>query len=167
MKPLIKVFVAAGIAAALGTILYVGNTAQAQAPAVQYTSIKGQQTSQAALKGKVVLVNFWATSCTGCMAEMPKLVETHKKYASQGFETVAVAMSYDPPNYVAAYTEKAQLPFFVALDVDGSLARQFGDVKLTPTTLLIDKQGNIVQRYLGEPDFGQLHALIEEKLKEA
>ncbi|PHV12695.1 TlpA family protein disulfide reductase [Chitinimonas sp. BJB300] len=166
MKPLLKVFVAAGIAAALGTILYVGNTAQTQAPAVQYTSIKGQQTTQAALKGKVVLVNFWATSCGGCMGEMPKLIETHNKYAAQGFETIAVAMSYDPPNYVAAYTEKAKLPFFVALDVDGSLAKQFGDVKLTPTTVLIDKRGNIVQRYLGEPDFTQLHALIEEKLRE-
>ncbi|QDQ26933.1 TlpA family protein disulfide reductase [Chitinimonas arctica] len=167
MKPLLKFGIAAAVAVAIGTILYVGNTAQAQAPNVQYTSIKGQQTSQAALQGKVVLVNFWATSCTGCMAEMPKLVETHQKFASRGFETVAVAMSYDPPQYVAAYTEQKQLPFFVALDVDGNLARQYGDVKLTPTTLLIDKRGRIVQRYLGEPDFAQLHALIEEKLKEA
>ena len=167
MKPIIKYGVAAGIALALGTIFLTGNTAQAQAPAVQYTSIKGEQTSQQALQGKVVLVNFWATSCTGCMAEMPKLIETHNKYAAQGFQTVAVAMSYDPPQYVAAYTEQKQLPFFVALDVDGSLARQYGDVKLTPTTLLIDKHGRIVQRYLGEPDFKQLHALIEEKLKEA
>ncbi|GAB3261831.1 TlpA family protein disulfide reductase [Chitinimonas naiadis] len=167
MKPIIKYGVAAGIALALGTIFLTGNTAQAKAPAVQYTSIKGEQTSQQALQGKVVLVNFWATSCTGCMAEMPKLIETHNKYAAQGFQTVAVAMSYDPPQYVAAYAEQKQLPFFVALDVDGSLARQYGDVKLTPTTLLIDKHGRIVQRYLGEPDFKQLHALIEEKLKEA
>ncbi|QNM96633.1 peroxiredoxin family protein [Chitinimonas koreensis] len=167
MKPIVKIGIAAALAAAIGTIVLVGNSAQAEAPAVQYTSIKGQQTSQAALKGKVVLVNFWATSCTGCMAEMPKLVDTHRKYAKQGFETVAVAMSYDPPNYVAAYTEKAQLPFFVALDVDGGIARRFGEVQLTPTTFLIDKHGRIVQRYLGEPDFNQLHALIEEKLKEA
>ncbi|HEY9102381.1 TlpA disulfide reductase family protein [Chitinimonas sp.] len=167
MKPVIKYGLAAGVAIALGTIFLSGNLAQAQAPAVQYTSIKGEQTTQKALEGKVVLVNFWATSCTGCMAEMPKLVETHKKYAEQGFQTVAVAMSYDPPQYVAAYTEQKQLPFFVALDVDGSLARQYGDVKLTPTSILIDKHGRIVQRYLGEPDFKQLHALIEEKLKEA
>ena len=167
MKPLFKYGVAVAVIAGIASVLILGQAAQPKAPAVQYVSIKGQQTSQAALQGKVVLVNFWATSCTGCMAEMPKLVETHKKYADQGFETVAVAMSYDPPNYVSAYTEKAQLPFFVALDTDGSIAKAFGDIKLTPTTVLIDKQGKVVQRYLGEPDFKQLHTLIEQKLREA
>ncbi|WP_269531672.1 TlpA disulfide reductase family protein [Chitinimonas sp. BJYL2] len=166
MKSAFKFAIGAAVAAAVASIIILGNAAQPSAPAVQYVSIKGQQTSQAALKGKVVLVNFWATSCTGCMAEMPKLIETHKKYAEQGFETVAVAMSYDPPNYVSAYTEKAQLPFFVALDTDGSIAKAFGDIKLTPTTVLIDKQGKVVQRYLGEPDFKQLHTLIEQKLRE-
>ena len=68
------------------------------------------------------LVNFWATSCTGCMKEMPRLVETHRKYAGQGFETVAVAMSYDRPDYVQTYVNTNKLPFKVALDMDGSIA---------------------------------------------
>ena len=84
-----------------------------------------------------------------------------------GLAIVGVAMNIDPPNVVAAFVEKFQTPYFVAMDVDGSLAKRFGDVVLAPTSFLIDKQGRILQRYLGEPDFNQLHALIEEKLKES
>lgn len=139
---------------------------QAMAPDVQYVSIVGERSSQLALRGQVVLVNFWATSCTGCVAEMPKLIATHNTYQARGFKTVAVAMSYDPPEFVAAFTKQRQLPFFVALDIDGSIAKQFGDVALTPTSFLIDKRGRIVQRILGEPDFVALNALIEKKLAE-
>lgn len=136
------------------------------APAVNFTSLKGETIPLSSLRGKVVLVNFWATSCPGCIKEMPELVSTHAKYHTQGYETIAVAMSYDPPNYVLTYTEKNALPFVIALDLDGKIAQAFGNVKLTPTSFLIDKQGNIIQQTVGEPDFAKLHTLIEEKLKE-
>jgi peroxiredoxin len=136
------------------------------APEVKFTTLKGEQLSTSDLRGKVVLVNFWATTCVTCVAEMPKMVETYNKYRTQGFETVAVAMSYDPPNYVLNYVEKTKLPFKVALDPMGQVAKSFGDIRLTPTTFVIDRRGNIVKQYLGEPDFLQLHALLEAKLKE-
>jgi peroxiredoxin len=136
------------------------------APEVKFTTLKGEQLSTSDLRGKVVLVNFWATTCVTCVAEMPKMVETYNKYRTQGFETVAVAMSYDPPNYVLNYVEKTKLPFKVALDPMGQVAKSFGDIRLTPTTFVIDRRGNIVKQYLGEPDFVQLHALLEAKLKE-
>jgi glutathione peroxidase-family protein len=66
---------------------------------------------------------------------------------------------------VLAYTEKNKLPFFVTLDVSGEHARDFKDVQLTPTTYVIDKQGHIIQRTVGELDFPKLHALIEKELK--
>jgi peroxiredoxin len=166
MKPTLKIgIVLAGAALLLAGLLW-GSATRAQAPAVQYTSIKGEQTTQAALRGKVVLVNFWYPSCPGCVSEMPKLVDTYKRYESKGFTIVAVAMNIDPPDVVGNFVQRFGLPFFVALDVDGSLAKQFGDVTLAPTSFLIDKQGRIVQRYLGEPDMDKLHALIEEKLQE-
>ncbi len=65
------------------------------------------------------------------------------------------------------YTEKNRLSFKVALDPTGKLARVFGDVKLAPTTFVIDKRGNIVRRIVGEPDFAGLHELLEKKLAEA
>ncbi|HET7158387.1 MAG TPA: TlpA disulfide reductase family protein [Burkholderiales bacterium] len=136
------------------------------APSVMFTSLKGEQISTAQLRGQVVLVNFWATDCPACVKEMPQMVTTYNKYGRQGFELVAVAMRHDPPNYVLNFTEKNALPFKVALDPMGQLAKAFGDVKLTPTTIVIDKRGNIVTRILGEPDFAKLEALIEQKLAE-
>lgn len=136
------------------------------APAVAFTSVKGERLTTQELRGRVVLVNFWATDCVVCMKEMPRMVTTYRKYQPQGFEFIAVAMSYDPPNYVLNYTEKNALPFRVALDPLGALAKAFGDVKLTPTTIVIDKRGNVVARIIGEPDFAKLDALIEAKLAE-
>ena len=115
-------------------------------------------------KGKVTLVNFWATSCVTCIAEMPKLVETHQKYKAKGYETLAVAMDYDTPAYVVHFAKTRELPFKVAIDNTGAVAKAWGDVKLTPTTYLVDKQGQIVKRYVGEPNFAELHALIEKLL---
>lgn len=135
------------------------------APQVTYISIKGDKIGPEHLRGKVMLVNFWATSCVSCVREMPQMVETYNKYKGQGLEFVAVAMKYDPPNYVINFTETRKLPFTVALDSGGDIARSFGDVSLTPTTFLIDKQGRIIKRYVGEPDFAALHKLLEQTLK--
>lgn len=134
------------------------------APEVTYTSLTGEKITSQSLRGKVVMVNFWATSCTTCIAEMPHMVETYNKYKGQGLEFVAVAMSYDPPNYVLNYAETRKLPFTVALDTQGQLAKAFGDVKLTPTTFVIDKKGNVIKRYIGQPEFPALHQLLEKAL---
>jgi peroxiredoxin len=137
---------------------------QQQAPEVTFISIDGQKISSQDLRGKVVMVNFWATSCTTCVKEMPQMVDTYNKFKNQGLEFVAVAMSYDRPDYVLNYTQTRQLPFKVALDTSGDLARQFGDVAMTPTTFVIGKDGKILKRYLGEPDFASLHALLQKSL---
>ena len=134
------------------------------APNVSFTDIRGQSVSLAQLKGKVVMVNFWATSCTTCVGEMPDMIKTYEQYHARGLEYVAVAMSYDPPNYVLNFTETRQLPFRVALDLDGKLAQAFGEVKLTPTTFVIDKQGIIIKKYVGAPDFTELHQLLERQI---
>jgi peroxiredoxin len=143
-----------------------GCSQPAAAPDVSFTTLDGQTRQLSSLKGKVVLVNFWATTCTTCVAEMPKIVETYKRFAPKGFETVAIAMDYDPPEYVRNYAQKNGLPFTVALDSGGKAAKGFEDVRLTPTTFLLDKQGRIVQKYLGEPDFTKLHALLDKLLAE-
>lgn len=138
-----------------------------QAPASTFVLLDGSTTTTEQLKGKVTLVNFWATTCTTCIKEMPALVDTHKKYQGKGLETIAVAMSYDQPAWVVNYAQTRQLPFKVALDNTGELAKNWGDVKLTPTTYLVDKQGRIVKRFVGEPDFPTLHTLIDELLAKA
>ncbi len=137
-----------------------------RAPESSFRLLDGSTLTSADLRGKVWLVNFWATTCVSCVKEMPQLVETHRRFAARGFETVAVAMSYDPPEWVANFTRTRQLPFRVALDHDGSLARAWGDVKLTPTTYIVDRQGRIVKRYVGEPDFAALAMLLDKLLTE-
>jgi peroxiredoxin len=156
----------ASLTAALAAALLglSGCAAGDDAPASKFVLLDGSTTTTSDLKGKVTLVNFWATTCVTCVKEMPSLVSTHQKYRDKGYETIAVAMSYDQPAWVVNYAQSRQLPFKVALDNTGELAKNWGDVKLTPTTYLVDKQGRIVKRFVGEPDFAALHQLIEELL---
>ena len=141
--------------------------AREQAPAVDYVLLDGSKASSQQWAGKVMLVNFWATSCATCVKEMPQIVATHDKFKARGLDTLAVAMSYDPPAFVAKFAETRKLPFGVAIDNTGSVANAFGPVQMTPTTFLINKRGEIVKRYVGEPDFAALHGLIEKLLAEA
>lgn len=161
-----NLILAAVVAAAVTFAGFAIWSAEPAAPGVTFVSIKGEKITTESLRGRVVLVNFWATDCVTCVKEMPDITATYNKYRGQGFETIAVAMRHDPPNYVLNFVEKNKLPFTVTLDPMGELAKAFGEVKLTPTTFVIDKRGKIVTRILGEPDFAKLHALLEEKLKE-
>jgi len=136
-------------------------------PSVSYVLLDGVKVDSSQWKGKVMLVNFWATSCSTCVQEMPQIVATYEKFKSRGFDTLAVAMSYDPPAFVANFAESRQLPFGIAIDNTGEIARQFGQIQLTPTTLLINKRGEIVKRYVGVPDFAALHGLVEQLLAES
>ena len=135
-----------------------------KAPDVAYTLLDGRQSTIGQQRGKVILVNFWATDCATCVKEMPEIVATHQKYKARGYDTLAVAMSYNPPAYVINFAETRKLPFGVAIDNTGEIAKRFGEVRLTPTTVVINKQGEIVKRYVGEPDFAALHRLVEQLL---
>ena len=160
-KKLIVAVAAVAIAAGAAVAVL---TRDAPAPDVRFVTLSGQNLAMAELRGKVVLVNFWATSCVACVEEMPQMIEAWKKFSPRGYETIAVAMSYDNPNLVADFAQKRALPFQVALDGNGAVARGFGDVSVTPTTFLLDRRGRIVKRYLGEPDWREFHALVERIL---
>ena len=153
------------LALAVGVAAWVAwGSSQTRAPESTFVLLDGSRIATADLHGKVTLVNFWATNCTTCVAEMPDIVATHQKYHSQGFDTLAVAMSYDPPSYVVNFVETRKLPFKVAIDNTGAVARAWGDVRLTPTTYIVNKRGEIVKSYVGAPNFDELHRLIETLL---
>jgi peroxiredoxin len=136
------------------------------APESTFVLLDGSKARTSDFKGKVTLVNFWATSCTTCVAEMPKIVAAYERFRSRGYETVAVAMSYDPPAYVVNYAQTRNLPFKVAIDNTGAVAKAWGDVQLTPTSYIVNKRGEIVKQYVGQPDFAELDRLIEKLLAE-
>jgi peroxiredoxin len=150
-----------GAVAIAGYFAFFGS--QQRVPDATFTLLSGQKISTTDLKGKVYLVNFWATDCSTCMQEMPQMVQTYNRFKGKGLEFVAVAMKYDAPMYVVNYAQTRNLPFKVAMD-DGSAAKQFGNVQLTPTTFVIDRNGKILKRYVGEPQFSELDQLLQKAL---
>ena len=150
----------------LSVLLAFGTACADKAPGVSFQTIRGEVYGPTQYTGKVMLVNFWATSCTTCIKEMPGLISTFNKFKDRDFDTVAVAMSYDVPAFVVNFADTRQLPFKVALDLKGEAARAYGQVQITPTTFLIDKKGRIIKQFVGEPNFTDLHSDIEKALAE-
>jgi len=160
LAPLASMALAAG--AGLSPAMLAGCSRLEQAPAVSYTLLDGRRADLASLRGHVVLVNFWATSCAPCVEEMPAMVANWRRFSPQGFETLAVSMAWDAPALVSNFAQSRALPFPVVIDNTGELARGFGDVQFTPTSLLINKRGEIVRRWVGKTDFAALAPLIAQ-----
>jgi len=136
------------------------------APDISLNLIDGRTIEVKSLQGKPLLNTFWATTCSSCMKEMPHLVALYEDLHQEGLEIIGIAMSYDPPNLVVALSEKKQIPYPIALDIDGSAARAFGDVDLTPTSFLISAEGKIIQKNIGELDIKQLRIKINSLLNQ-
>jgi peroxiredoxin len=137
------------------------------APDEPFVLIDGRKLSSEELRGTPLLINFWATSCPTCIEEIPDLVALHRQYAGRGLTIIGVAMPYDPPPAVVSFSRQRELPYAVALDLEGRLARAYGDVRLTPTHILIDRDGNIVERSTGRLDLAAAREKIEQLLKES
>ena len=150
----------------LALLMLTGCSRVEQAPALSYTLLDGRRGGLAALRGHVVLVNFWATDCAPCVEEMPALVANWRKFSPQGFETLAISMRYDPPALVSNFAQARALPFGVVIDNTGEIADRLGKVQFTPTSLLINKRGEIVKRWVGKTDFAAIEPLIVELDKE-
>ena len=163
MLKLKKLLLPAIILAMLAFLVYSLSN-KSVAPNVTFTTITGQKISMLELKGKVVLVNFWATDCPGCIKEMPDLIKTYNDYKTKGFEVISVAMPYDPPAQVLNYASQKALPFPVMHDGFGEITKAFGDINLTPTAFIFNKKGERIQRTIGELDFVKLRQLLNKEL---
>lgn len=162
LKRVLVLLVLAAVAVVAGLQL----TRPAPAPLLQSKTIQGETVSSAALTaaGKPYLVNFWATSCTSCVAEMPDLVALQQEFGPRGYETFAVAMAYDRPDFLQEFVEDRALPFKVIHDTDNAWTTAYGNVSVTPTTFLIDSEGKIRKRYVGPVKAEDLRAVIEAEL---
>jgi len=138
-------------------------------PAVTFKNLDGQDVPLASLKGKVVVVNFWATWCEPCRVEIPWMIGFQQKYADKGFTILGVAMDEEGKSVVQPYVQKTQF------DVDGhsatmnypivlgndELAEKFGGLIGFPTTIVISRDGKIQKRYIGLADEGDLEREIK------
>jgi len=140
-----------------------GNTST---PETTFSTITGQKIVLTDLRGKPVIVTFWATNCASCIKEIPQLIELYQRYQSKGLEIIAVAMSYDPPNHVLETSKALQLPYPVALDMQSENAHAFGDVSLTPTTFLIAPDGTIALQKTGLLDINEVKTQLSTFIKE-
>ena len=128
-------------------------------------TISGEKITSQQLLGKITLINFWATDCPGCINEMPGLIETYNQYKDQGLEVIAVAMYYDPPSRVISFTKNNNLPFHVVLDTNKEIISKFDNVKLTPTSIILDKNGYVINTIIGEIDFNEFNKNLIKLLK--
>ena len=132
------------------------------APAFTRPDLSGAPVSLASLRGKVVLLNFWATWCGPCRAEMPHFIEWQQQYGALGLQVVGVSIDDSEPP-VRAFARNLRLNYPVVMG-DGRLVEEYGGILGVPVTFLIDRQGIIRARINGECDPRSTEAAIRRLL---
>ena len=135
-----------------------------QAPDITFKIVDGRSLDLKQLKGRPVLVAFWATSCESCVKEIPHLIELYQELAPGGLEIIAVAMAYDPPNRVMEMRQHKQIPYPIVLDIQGKIASAFGNIRFTPTTFLINPEGKVIIQKTGMINMLELRQKIHTML---
>ena len=131
-----------------------------QASNVVLQFIDGRKINLYELRTRPILVTFWATTCETCIKKTLELKILYQRLKPRGLELIAVAMAYDPPNRILAFSEDNEIPYPIALDIDASVAKAFNKVTLTPTTFLISPDMKIVLTAIGDLDIKE----VEEKI---
>ncbi|HHH43852.1 MAG TPA: TlpA family protein disulfide reductase [Gammaproteobacteria bacterium] len=135
-----------------------------QVPDITVTTLQGQEMNLAELRGRPLLVTFWASTCRSCLREMPHLTALYQELAPRGLEVLGIAMAYDPPNRVVEVSKARQIPYPLALDIDSAAATAFGDVSVTPSTFLIAPDGQVVLQQNGALDMTEVRARVLDML---
>ncbi|MGA9567028.1 MAG: TlpA disulfide reductase family protein [Candidatus Korobacteraceae bacterium] len=134
------------------------------APDFTVTDIDGRKLNLSDFKGKVVLLDFWATWCTPCRAEIPHFVEMQNKYGPQGLQVIGISMD-DDAKPVREFYQQYKMNYPVAVG-DDKLADQFGGVMGLPVNFLIDREGRIHSKHLGATDVSVFDEEVAALLKE-
>jgi peroxiredoxin len=152
------------ISIVLAVFLFTACAAQPEkkekAPNFSLQTQNGKVIELSKLKGKVVLVNFWATWCPPCRAEIPDFIEVYNTYKSKGFEIVGIALDEDGWSKVAPYIEKVKINYPIVLG-SAKVVQQYGGIEAIPTTFIVDKNGYVVASQVGVVS----KELLEQKLK--
>jgi thiol-disulfide isomerase/thioredoxin len=156
----------------VGTAVPAADTTAKPAPEIKLKDLEGKDVSLADYKGKVVLVNFWATWCDPCRVEIPWLIDLQAKYASRGFTVVGVAMDDEGKSVVAPFIAKErfdvdgkQLPidYPILLGTDDA-SDKFGGILGYPTSFLISRDGRQVMKIQGLRSYDEIAKAIEDQL---
>jgi peroxiredoxin len=134
-------------------------------PEMTLITITGNKINLKDLQGHPVIITFWATDCPTCIKEIPDLIDLYSKYHYKGLEIIAISMSYDSPSHVITFTEDMRLPYKIVLDMSSEIAKAFGNIELTPSTFVLDQQGNVIEQQTGKFDLEKIKSLIETMIK--
>lgn len=160
MASKIKILVAL-VTTLIGLTAFIALNSKPALNNITFTTIRGETFDLASLKNNTIILTFWSTDCPSCIEEIPHLIELHKKYSSKGLKIIAVAMDYTPPNQVIAMSDSKQIPYSVVLDPEGTIAKQFGRIDLTPTTFVLNKEGSVEKHIIGLLDITTISSYIE------
>lgn len=123
-------------------------TGTKKAPDFSLKTSSGKTIVLSKLKGKTVVVNFWATWCGPCRAEIPGFMEVYEKYKSKGLEIVGISLDEGGWSDVGPFVKQLNIPYPVVLG-NSKVAEQYGNIDAIPTTFIVDKDGHIVSRHIG------------------
>lgn len=139
-----------------------GQVKGAPAPDFSLPTVDGKQVKLSDLRGKAVLLNFWATWCGPCRVEIPWFTELEKQYASQGLVVIGVSMDDDPKKDVPKFAQEMKIDYPILVGNE-KVADQYGGVEGLPVTFYIGRDGKIVKKVMGLTS----HSDIEDGIKEA
>ena len=122
------------------------------APDFTFPGLDGKMVSLSDYKGKVVLLNIWATWCPPCVEEMPSMERLYQKFKGQNFEILAVSIDEPGLKVVAPFMKKSNLTFPALIDSEGAIKAVYGITGI-PESFIIDKQGNLIKKIIGPVDW--------------
>jgi cytochrome c biogenesis protein CcmG, thiol:disulfide interchange protein DsbE len=132
------------------------------APDFSVTDLSGQTLQLSHYRGKLVLLNFWATWCAPCRSEIPRFVDLQNKYGKEGLQIIGISLD-DDPKPVRAFYQQLRMNYPVAIG-DAKLAEQYGGVLGLPVSFLIGRDGRMYAKHVGESDTSQIEREIKSLL---
>ncbi len=136
------------------------------APSFTLQDLKGNQISLSDFKGKVVVLDFWATWCPPCVKEIPHFIELYEQYKDRGFAMVGISLDREGISVVKLFAQKYRVNYPILM-TDGQVQKEYGGIPSIPTTFVIDSAGNIRQKYVGYREKAVFEADIKKLLAEA